>query len=307
MKVRRAAKQQLALVNGGVLKEISYKVPGVGQQTAYWLPPAKDIFETCVSADGRKEDSVSGKTFRLWMAYGGNAGLALDWATFGADHMSRNRNEQISFFLVDYPGYGKNSGAPSPESILLETELALNALDQKLHNYFSMKTSPCRPPRGRSLYKLSFVGHSLGAAAALQYGAKVAGTKWHVDRFVLVSPFTSMYEMTKLVVGPLPFVRYLLRHDFDNLDKLKELAKCSACRDDENRKREFDRVGIKLSVIHGTNDEICPEKMGKEIIQYATMNFRTVLSPRYVPIPGGRHNSIINSAKEAIMTEMMRS
>ena len=49
------------------------------------------------------------------------------------------------------------------------------------------------------------------------------------------------------------------------------------------------------------------QKMGKEIIQYTTMNFRTVLSPRYVPIPGGRHNSIINSAKEAIMTEMMRS
>ena len=37
MKVRQAAKKQLALVNGGVLKEVSYKVPGVGRQTAYWL------------------------------------------------------------------------------------------------------------------------------------------------------------------------------------------------------------------------------------------------------------------------------
>jgi len=60
---------------------------------------------------------------------------------------------------------------------------------------------------------VSLLGHSLGAAAALQAGAVIPARQ-----ILLIAPFTSMRAMAKRSVG-VPLA-YLLRHDFDNEARL---------------------------------------------------------------------------------------
>jgi len=128
---------------GGVeysLQTVSYTLPEVGPQTAYLLRPSGDI------------DT-------LWLFFGGNAMLARDWLAFLDKVLTHMGEHQVprtntAFLLVDYPGYGRNAGAPSPESVLKSSHLALEAALQQLPEV-----------------RVQLLGHSLGAAAAAQLAA----------------------------------------------------------------------------------------------------------------------------------------
>jgi pimeloyl-ACP methyl ester carboxylesterase len=89
------------------------------------------------------------------------------------------------------------------------------------------------------------VGHSLGAAAALQYAAKHP-----LRRLVLISPFTTMWAMAQRSVG-WPLCE-LLTHRFDNPARLSEIAM---------------RGLPPTAIIHGDHDELIPLAMGRELAQ----------------------------------------
>ncbi|MCA1764735.1 MAG: hypothetical protein LC633_00515 [Desulfobulbaceae bacterium] len=82
---------------------------GQGRQAAFYLPPAGD------------PGQVPG---RLWLMFGGNASLALDWLGLIKDFP----DPEAAFLLVDYPGYGRSEGRPGPAAILESAETALLAL-----------------------------------------------------------------------------------------------------------------------------------------------------------------------------------
>ena len=145
-----------------------------GAQVAWWIPPKPG------------HD-------RVWLAFAGNASLALGWPQLVTT--------DDGMLLIDYPGYGASVGSPSPATILAASEGAVAAL-------------VARRPGSR---RWAVVGHSLGCAAALQYAARHP-----VERIVLIAPFTQMRAMAQLVVG-WPLCELLL-HRFDNAARLAEIA-----------------------------------------------------------------------------------
>src|SRR5690606_8547888 len=90
---------------------------------------------------------------------------------------------------------------------------------------------------GETPPSLGVVGHSLGAAAALQFAAEHP-----VDRVVVVAPFTSTMDMARRMVGPI--FAHLLHHRFDNRARLRELAA-----------RE---TPPRVLLLHGDNDPVIP-------------------------------------------------
>jgi hypothetical protein len=123
-----------ALPSNGV--EINYSLP-VGKRTAYYIPGREPLPK------------------RLWIAFCGNGSLALDWTTILAGYP----NNGDAFLLVDYPGYGKNAGYATIDSTRAGAEAALHALAERLH------------VRKEQL-ALCTIGHSLGAAVALDFAAR---------------------------------------------------------------------------------------------------------------------------------------
>jgi uncharacterized protein len=167
-----------AVQAAGSAQEIHYTT-GEGKQCAFYFPPP------------------SGIPARVWICFGGNGSLALDWTGFIQSIPDRNS----AFLLIDYPGYGKCEGKASPASIRESGNTAAAALESRL---------------GQKV-EWNVLGHSLGSAAGLQFAAGRP-----VERVILVAPFTSMQEMARRTVGwPLSL---LLLHQFDNRARLAELA-----------------------------------------------------------------------------------
>lgn len=232
------------------LIELSYQT-GEGKQYAYYIPPA--------SPEKKNPD-------RLWILFGGNAMLALDWMPFILTH--RNQ-EATGYLLIDYPGYGKNEGIAWPETILESSRLAYQTLFEQ---YF--KTVP-----EKSTTQVGVLGHSLGAAVALQFA-----TKYPVKQMILTAPFTSLVEMAKLVVG-WPLCN-LIRKNFDNEATLHSIM----------NKREPPEI----TIFHGSKDEIIPVEMGYILYQQFPNKIR------YNKIEGGEHNTLYLLAGTKIFREMNR-
>jgi uncharacterized protein len=163
---------------------------------------------------------------------------------------------ETGFLLIDYPGYGVCEGRPNPRSILESSENALHALLEKEQWKLGSDT-------------LCVLGHSLGGAAALQFAAGRS-----VRKMVILSTFTTMDDMVR---SQIHFsMGCLLRHRFDNLTALKEILS-------RNEKAE-------IYLFHGEEDEVVPFKMGRALEQLDPIRIK------FVPIPEGRHNDIIQMA-----------
>jgi pimeloyl-ACP methyl ester carboxylesterase len=185
----------------------------------------------------------------LWIVCAGNGSVALDWSAW----LARHAPPQDAWLLVDYPGYGDCEGSPSPATIRDNLAAAVPLASRTLG-------WPDHPDSN----KLRFFGHSLGAAACL-----IAATEFHIQRGVLVAPFTSTMDMSRVATGlPLGF---LLWHRFDNSARLAELAA---------------RAPGMVVILHGFRDEIIPVTMSRTLAaqQPAIIRLRE--------IPGGRHNTI---------------
>jgi uncharacterized protein len=158
-------------------EEISYALP-FGKQTAFYIPAHNNV---------RRPE-------RVWMAFCGNASLALDWTTILAGYP----HGDDAFLLIDYPGYGKCQGDASIPSMRASSDAALKMLAKRLGL------------SGEELeLRLCTIGHSLGSAVALDFAAR-----HHVQRVVAISAFTTLREeAARIVGGPLS---HLLVENYDN-------------------------------------------------------------------------------------------
>src|SRR6266545_819203 len=138
---------------------------------------------------------------RLWLAFCGNGSLALDWTSILKEYPYNGD----AFLLIDYPGYGKNGGYATIASTRASADTALKALTERLHtdeHYLTLCT----------------IGHSLGAAVALDFAAH-----HKVQKIVLVAPFTTLREEAATIFGN--WVARLLIESYDNRDNLSEIVK----------------------------------------------------------------------------------
>jgi uncharacterized protein len=191
----------------------------------------------------------AGPPERLWIVGGGNGSLALDLAEYCWEH----GDSRDAFLLVDYPGYGDCAGAPTPSRIRENMAGVVPATAKAL----GVDLEVLRP-------RLRVFGHSLGTACVL-----LAAQEYGIRQGVLLAPFTSTMEMTKVVLHvPLG---WLVWHRLDNEARLQELAV----------------GGGKFIVFHGTADEVIPVRMSREL---------KAAAPGLVDlheVPGAHHNDLL--------------
>jgi pimeloyl-ACP methyl ester carboxylesterase len=220
--------------------EITYTVAGA-KYVAYYIP-GKEKFPK-----------------RLWLAFCGNGSLALDWTTI----LSNYPYNADAFLLIDYAGYGKNAGYASIASTRASADAALKALSERLQT-------------DEDHLMLCAIGHSLGAAVALDFAAR-----HRVEQIVLVAPFTTLREEAATMVGG--WIARLLIESYDNRANLKEIAKRSPI--------------PRVAIFHGTSDEVIPVRMGRELAR----DFPFV---KFFPVQGANHVSVLNHAHDEIIQWM---
>lgn len=239
---RPCCAEQEALLNASQGRRMRYST-GQGGQTAFYIPPRADT-------EGGAGPTPPGLPQAVWLCFAGNGSLALDWLSFTGDWDAR-----FAYLLIDYPGYGECEGSPSPARIRESAQAAVAALARELH------TTPAElQPR------LAVLGHSLGSAAAL-----MAAEDLDIRRGVLLSPFTTMTDMGRRVLGwPLC---HLNLHRFDNRKTLARVAS---------------REGARFVIFHGTEDEVIPVRMGMEL---AAAHPQAV---RFHAVPHAHHNDLMD-------------
>lgn len=222
---------------------LAYRLKG-SKQTAYYIPGREPVPK------------------RLWLAFCGNGSLALDWTTIVRGY-PRNGD---AFLLIDYPGYGRNAGYATIASTRASAEAAWHGLTERLH-------------MDEQHLRLCVIGHSLGAAAALDFAAH-----HRVERLVAIAPFTTLREEAAGVVGGL--LSHLLTENYDNRTCLAEVYRLNPA--------------VKVVIFHGTNDEVIPFRMGQELAH----KFPSV---EFVAVPGANHASVLESARATIISWMDQS
>ena len=226
--------------------ELPFKT-SAGRQTAFYIPPRHG----------------SGLPDRIWVTFCGNGSLALDWLPLTA----RDQNPGDAFLLVDYPGYGKSEGWPNVASTRSAADGALVALAARL----GVETATLEP-------RLDVMGHSLGAAAALDF----ASHHPQVRRIILLAPFTSLREEAAIIIGST--LSHLLRANYDNRAALRQLAP----------RRPPPRVVI----FHGLQDGLIPPEMGRAL---------AAEFPGFVTfhgIPEANHDTVVLAAEDEILALM---
>jgi uncharacterized protein len=177
----------------------------------------------------------------LWLVFGGNGTLALEWLSFFVEFA----DPHFGVLLVDYPGYGICEGNPDPQTILENSECALAALLANKH----WKSST------EALYAF---GHSLGGAAALQFAVR-----HRVQKIIAISTFTTMDAMVRATIRI--SLGNLLQHRFDNMVSLKAILAL--------------KEAPEIYIFHGEADELVPLEMGWTLAQLDPSRIRFVAVP----------------------------
>ena len=195
----------------------------------------------------------------LWIVTGGNGSLALDYSGEALHWDGR-----FGYLFVDYPGYGLCAGNPSPARIAENAKTAAELVRKELgwtEEQFRQRTG--------------VFGHSMGAAAAL-----MTADDLKLNKAVLCAPFTTMTDMGRIVIGwPLC---YLNLHRFDNVSRLAAL----------------DARGAQVRLFHGTEDEVIPLRMSRDLHE------RFPRTTRLTEIEGGRHDDVVLMGRKDIMAAL---
>lgn len=167
----------------------------------------------------------------------GNAEAAAHNLPFASDLRARG----FGVFLAEYRGYGGLGGSPSEDGLYADAEAALAELGRL----------------GTPSSRVVLVGRSLGSGVAVELA-----TRHRAAAVVLVSAYTSLVDMGRIVAGPLaPLV---VRDRFDSLSKIG-------------------RVSAPVVLLHGSLDDVVPVAMGRRLAGARP-------GARWVEVPGTSHN-----------------
>jgi pimeloyl-ACP methyl ester carboxylesterase len=199
---------------------------------------------------------------RIWVAFCGNGSLALDWTWL----IAQDRQAGDGFLLIDYPGYGKSEGYATIASTRAAADKALDALANHLH-----------VSQGELESRLNLIGHSWGTAVALDFA-----TRHRVQHAILIAVFTTLREEAATMVGkPLS---YLVIENYDNRAALRKLT--------------WRSPPPTIDIFHGTDDDIIPIRMSRELAE----TFPSIV--KFHLITGGDHISVIDKAADEILAAM---
>lgn len=132
----------------------------------------------------------------------------------------------LSTLLFDYRGYGRSEGTPDGKGVMLDAEAAYRYVTRDLNV----------PPA-----KLILLGESLGGAPAIRLASR-----HECAALIVQSTFTSIRDMAGVVVPCFPWIRFLVRTDFPNLDTIPA-------------------VRAPKLLIHSRSDEVVPFWMAEKL------------------------------------------
>lgn len=227
-------------------------LPPNGQQIDYVLPFGRQAAYYIAGSGPAPK--------RIWIAFCGNGSLALDWTGM----LKSYPHNTDGFLLVDYPGYGRNAGYATIDSTRATANAALDALTKKIQI-------------SEDRLELCVIGHSLGAAAALDFAVHHS-----VNRVILLSPFTTLREEAAYVFGPLSRI---LIESYDNRENLRTILR--------------QNPNARVAIFHGVQDDLIPIEMGRKLKE----EFPSV---DFFPIEGAEHSDIVDFAQDQIIAWMKR-
>ncbi len=172
----------------------------------------------------------------------GNAGSLQTWTSNVEFYQQIN----YDLFIFDYRGYGKSTGKIKSEKELLnDVEIAWRSIAD---DYIDKK--------------VVIYGRSLGTALATSLAAKI-----NPDLLVLVSPFTSIIDMTQIQYPILPQWDWLIRYPLRSDQWIKD-------------------VHCDILFIHGNQDKFIPVKHSQRLQSLATAPTKLLL------LEQANHNNI---------------
>lgn len=189
----------------------------------------------------------------LVLYFGGNAGCRAD-RVYDCCELTQHGCDVV---LVDYRGYGDNSGQP--------TEADLRADARRLHRAAVEQWSV--PPE-----RIVLFGESLGGAVATGLARDLSEAGTPAAALVLNSTFNSLGDAVAWHYPAFPF-RYFLWDRYDSQSHLPH-ADCPVLQ------------------FHGTADEIVPIALGKKLFAVAPPPTINGILARWVEVPGATHNAI---------------
>lgn len=278
------------------MHKIEFKVPLLSKANnwAWYIPPNA---HTDKVVESEEEARV------LWVVFGGNAMLALDWLPFIREYISHSGTERNSFLLIDYPGYGLNALPelfPSPESILLSSKAAVR---------YALEKNPSSQVR--------VLGHSLGCAASLQLAAdkelrdelRAKDPPATLDRVVISAPFVSITAMARKIFFPFT-PQFLVKHNWDN-----EAAITTLITDYYSAPECPSSPKLSVTILHGTRDGIVPFDQGQALYHTALDVIEKEGNPdeeaqhkpvtaSFVKLSGVGHNDLLHLSVRNVIAAM---
>ena len=175
----------------------------------------------------------------------------------GANVAHAARFHQIGFavLIIDYRGYGLSEGSfPNENSVYLDAATAWDYL---------VKQRQIQPSN------IFIYGHSLGGAIAINLATQQPQTAG----LIIESSFTSIQNVANLRGQFKLFpVNFILNQHFDSINKVKDLR-------------------MPVLFIHGTDDNIVPDFMGKQLYAAAREPKQLLI------VPNAGHNDVAEVAE----------
>ncbi|MBF0287518.1 MAG: alpha/beta fold hydrolase [SAR324 cluster bacterium] len=185
----------------------------------------------------------------LLMFFHGNGEIAADYDML-ADYYT---NCGVNFWVLDYRGYGRSSGAPSYSCLSTDAEILFTAIPE------------IEKAANKSFAHILVMGRSLGSAPAIYLASKY---QEKLSGLVLDSAFAYGLELIHRIGGPM-LSRDNLDHFMDNIDYMKQ---CS----------------LPTLLIHGTNDRIIPFSDARALYKASPSDTK-----KLIEIPGAGHNDML--------------
>jgi pimeloyl-ACP methyl ester carboxylesterase len=135
----------------------------------------------------------------------------------------------LSFLIIDYPGYGASSGSPTEANLY---EAARTSYDYLISHF------------GWRADQIIINGQSLGGAVAIDLASKVP-----CRSLIVESSFTSTHDMGNIITPWLP-LRLLSSNKYNSIEKI-------------------DQVKCPVLILHGDQDTMVPLTMAKALFYRA--------------------------------------
>lgn len=187
----------------------------------------------------------------------GNAGNR----SFRIAEMERLSQLNADIFLIDYRGYGDNSGVPSEKNIARDARSIWNHLAEN---------------EGISPDRILLLGESLGGGVAVRLAHDLLQEEIEPGGMFLKTTFSSLVDVAQTHYPWVP-CSLLMTERYPSDQKIGELT-------------------CPISILHGVQDEIVPIELALRLFEAAPDESSSSIPKVFIELPTATHNDVLQVA-----------